>query len=332
LKQKNGKGKLSLIKGGACFRSIITVGGQYVKNLFAFFISKAIAVLNVLERVLRHLVKHLERIKLIHKDFTPRPSDIFIVTYPRSGTTWMQMILYQLTTDGAMDFNHISQKSPFFEVDFCTMGDFNQFPSPRILKTHLSSRWFPRQWPCRYICVIRDGRDVAVSSFNFRQSHFGFKENFFVFFEQHFIKSRHPEMGSWFQHTSGWLDRRKDHNILYLSYEDLKTDLQGGLYRIADFCGIEIDPARLPEILHRCSFAFMKQYEDQFDPAGTTGAQPVRSGAFIRKGKSGGWSEYFGPEQQEMFDRQFWKSLGKKFNSVENLSISQRPTVKAGKS
>jgi hypothetical protein len=46
------------------------------------------------------------------RDFVPRPDDIFIVTYPRSGTTWMQMILYQLTTDGDMTFAHIEQVCP----------------------------------------------------------------------------------------------------------------------------------------------------------------------------------------------------------------------------
>src|SRR4051794_23154787 len=31
--------------------------------------------------------------------YEPREDDIFIVSYPKSGTTLMQMLLYQLTTD-----------------------------------------------------------------------------------------------------------------------------------------------------------------------------------------------------------------------------------------
>lgn len=284
-----------------------------------FLLSKIITVLELLQRALHHLAKHLKRFKLIYCDFVPRPSDIFIVTYPRSGTTWMQMILYQLTTDGEMNFDNISQKCPFFEVDFCFMGNFNQFPSPRIFKTHLSSRWFPSQWPCRYIHVTRDGRDVAVSYFHFRKSHFGFKGDFFTFFEKHFMKNNDAEAGSWFQHTSGWLNRRKNNNILYLSYEELKTDLESCLYKIADFCGLELDAKRLPDILERCSFAFMRQHEEKFDPAtDATLTKARQQGAFIRKGSHGGWSEYFGPEQQEIFERKFRK-LGRKLQCSNGI-------------
>lgn len=303
-----------------------------MKRFLWFFLSKTITALDILQRELHRLVQNLTIAKLIYHDFVPRPSDIFIVTYPRSGTTWMQMILYQLTTSGEMDFEHISQKCPFFEVNFRSQGNFNQFSSPRLFKTHLSSIWFPRRSPCRYIHVIRDGRDVAVSSFNFRKSHFGFKDDFSVFFKKHFMKKNNPEILSWFQHTSGWLNRQKDHNVLYLSYEDLKTDLKGCLYKIADFCGLEIDPARLPDILHRCSFSFMKQYEEKFDPATESVlASPVQQGAFIRKGSSGGWSEHFSPEQLEIFDRRFRKYLGQKFSSVQNLSKPERRSDGVGK-
>jgi Sulfotransferase domain len=296
-----------------------------VKHFSLFFLSKAIAALKVLQQALRHLLKNLERLKLIYYDFTPRPSDIFIATYPRSGTTWMQMILYQLTTDGVMNFDHISQKFPYFEVDFGEAGNFDRFRSPRVFKTHLSSIWFPKRWPVRYIYVIRDGKDVAVSFYNFRQSHFGFKDDFSTFFEKHFIRGGFTEIGSWFQHTSGWLNRRNDRNILYLSYEEMQTDLRSCLYKISDFCGIEIDPARLPDILHRCSFTFMKQYEEKFDPAmASTLARPVQPGAFIRKGSAGGWADRFSAEQQAIFDRYFRKYLGRKISLLKNFSMPQK--------
>jgi hypothetical protein len=236
----------------------------------------------------------------------------------------MQMILYQLTTDGEMNFDHISQKCPFFEVNFGLMDHFHQLPSPRVFKTHLPSKWFPRRWPCRYIHVIRDGRDVAVSWFHFRTSHSGFRDNFSVFFEKHFMRDNNdPEAGSWFQYTSGWLDRQTDQKVLHLSYEDLKTDLKSCLYKIADFCGLEIDANRLPEILHRCSFDFMKQHEEKFDPATDSilgKPRPVKPspGAFIRKGSLGGWSEYFNPDQQEMFERKL-KKLGRKLSTAMKI-------------
>jgi len=71
-------------------------------------------------------------LRLKHFDYVPRPDDIFIVTYPRSGTTWMQMILYQLTTDGSMDFPHIAEYCPWFERSLRSARGFETRPAPRI--------------------------------------------------------------------------------------------------------------------------------------------------------------------------------------------------------
>src|SRR5215218_5290023 len=49
--------------------------------------------------------------------FRPRPDDIFVVSYPKSGTTLMQMMVYQLATRGEMDFSHITIASPWFEME-----------------------------------------------------------------------------------------------------------------------------------------------------------------------------------------------------------------------
>jgi len=76
--------------------------------------------------------------------YVPRPDDIFIATYPRSGTTWMQMILYQLTTDGKMDFPHIAEFCPWFEASERSARGFETRPSPRLFKTHLPWHLVPK--------------------------------------------------------------------------------------------------------------------------------------------------------------------------------------------
>ena len=114
--------------------------------------------------------------------FVPRPDDIFVVTYPRSGTTWMQMILYQLTTDGSMEISHIAQHSPWFERSADSDQGYEDRAAPRVFKSHLPFEQIPKG-PGRYIYVARDGRDVAVSYFNFYRSHNGYKGTFAEFFE-----------------------------------------------------------------------------------------------------------------------------------------------------
>ena len=46
-------------------------------------------------------------------EFGEADSDIWVSTYSKSGTTWMQVILYQLITDGRMDFDHLSDQELF---------------------------------------------------------------------------------------------------------------------------------------------------------------------------------------------------------------------------
>ena len=72
--------------------------------------------------------------------------------------------------------------------------------------------------------------------------------------------------GPWLRHVEGWSAHRADPNVLFLRYEDLVHDLAGSLARIAGFCGLDVAPEHFDGILERCSFAFMKEHESQFDP------------------------------------------------------------------
>ena len=54
------------------------------------------------------------RLKGLH--FKPRESDVFVVTTPKCGTTWMQQILHQLRTGGDMEFREITEVVPWIEL------------------------------------------------------------------------------------------------------------------------------------------------------------------------------------------------------------------------
>ncbi len=241
-------------------------------------------------------------------EFIPRSSDVFLVTYPRSGTTWMQMILYQMTTDGAMDFPHIAEFCPWFERSLRAANAFELRPSPRIFKSHFSWRQIPKG-AGRYIYVARNGRDVAVSYFHLYRRYNGYTGTFDEFFTQ-FLKGK-VAFGSWFEHVRGWWEHRHDDNVLFLTYEELQRDLDGCLQRIADFCGWQLSPEKLQTVKERSSFAFMKQHESRFDPAlETLWEEGVQLDAFLRGGRIGDGATALSPEQSAQFAQVCARRLG----------------------
>jgi hypothetical protein len=279
-----------------------------VRRFAARLLGMVAAMVQGLASLLSRTAERIQLLKLLHFDFVPRPDDIFIVTYPRSGTTWMQMILYQLTTDGNMDFRHINEYCPWLESSSRCADGFEGRPSPRLFKSHLSYRQIPKG-PCKYVYIAREGKDVAVSYFHFFRSHFGCRGTFDEFFDL-FMQGK-VKGGSWFEHVRGWWQHRNDANVLFLRYEDLLHDLEGCLRRIIAFCDLEVEPARFPTILERCSFAFMKAHESKFDyQLGVLWEQGVQCNAFIRQGRAGAWKGTLSPQQAARFNRTFRSQLG----------------------
>lgn len=203
-------------------------------------------------------------LKLRYFDYRPRDTDVFLVTYPRSGTTWLQMMLHQLTSDGEMDIVHIADRIPWFERLPHSGKDIDALPEPRAFKSHLTYRKVPKG-RFRYIYCCRDGGDVAVSYYHLRRSQFGYRGDFPAFFEL-FMRGKVPH-GKWVDHVAGWWARRDDPNVLFVRYEDAVGNLPVFVQAIADFCGIETDRETLDRVVDRCSFEFMKRHEAVFDPA-----------------------------------------------------------------
>ena len=67
-----------------------------------------------------------------------RPSDVFIATYAKSGTTWMQQVVHQLRTNGDTDFDEITAVVPWVDmaVDMGVDPETDQAGGFRAFKTH----------------------------------------------------------------------------------------------------------------------------------------------------------------------------------------------------
>jgi Sulfotransferase domain len=214
--------------------------------------------------------------------FVPEADDVYIVTYPKSGTTWMQRALQQLLSDGRTEFRHITDVSPWIEKMAVYRPDFvHTLRRPRCFKSHLRFEELPR--PGRYIYVMRNVKDVLISYYEHAVYIDHFRGSFDQFFGD-FMRGR-VDFGTWFSHIESWWPHRNDPNVLFLTYEELHDDLASALRRVCDLCEIRFPEERLAEIRRNCDVTSMKALEHKFDPR----LQSFVAGSFIREGKTGGW-------------------------------------------
>jgi hypothetical protein len=217
-----------------------------------------------------------------------RPTDVFVSSYPRSGTTLVQWILYLLTHEEQPDPAHLTEVSPWFErslaIGDLTAADLDRFPSPRVFKSHLPREWLPDG--ARYIYVERDVLDVLVSYFHFYRAYLGFTGSMSDFYSR-FMDGR-LQYGSWFDHLAGWRRRASDPEVLIVRYEDLMHDRKGSIERIVDFLGWERDERWIDRAVIESSFDAMKRRESVFDHATAVLLERgVRRDSFLRTGQTG---------------------------------------------
>ncbi|MGZ3458114.1 MAG: sulfotransferase domain-containing protein [Archangium sp.] len=246
------------------------------------------------------LVLHGLRLAHLRHVFEPRPDDIFIITYPKAGTTWMQMMLYQLQTGGRGEFEHILQVAPWYE-QLARDGQWKRLeslPSPRLLKTHLLYEQLRPAANARCVYVTRNARDTLISVYHHASMNSRFNIDFDRIFEQS-LRGR-PEQPSWSEHLASWWPHRHDPNVLWLRYEDMVQDLEGTLQKLATFCGLPLREEDKGEILRKCGIDYMRQMSSRFDPRFAFYDKERRNpGGFIRKGGVGAADSHFQERHQQ---------------------------------
>ena len=162
------------------------------------------------------------------KDMKIFPDDIFIGSYPKGGTTWVQQVLKLILNNGFEDGEYIHKSIPWLDIE----GEpALQQPSPRCFKTHLPYSLvrggLPHTTQARYIYTTRNPKDTAVSYYFHTLSfkHYKYNGDWNDYFE-HYVEGQ-VACGSWFDHVLGWWAHSNANNILFIKYEDLHKDISG---------------------------------------------------------------------------------------------------------
>jgi hypothetical protein len=252
-----------------------------------------------------------------------------LASYPKSGNTWLRIVLASLLSGRPADFNAMPSMSliatnrAWFDkaiglesADLTSEQEINLRPrayeiwaaeaeQPIYCKAHDAYRMTPAGEPLfptavtfGAVYIVRDPRAIAVS----------FANHLAETIDETIVRmddparaasaasrrlARHlrPRLGAWRDHVEKWLSA--PFPVHLVRYEDMHRDPHGTFTAVAAFLGLPCDRERIAAAVEAASFARLQAQER------ATGfvEKPIRAVSFFREGSADGWRRTLLPEQ-----------------------------------
>lgn len=210
--------------------------------------------------------------------------DIFLVSYPRSGNTWLRFLLASIIHNAHnIDFKLIEKYAPdLYMHDNNYLLTLNR---PRIIKSHEK---YNRDYN-NVVYLFRDVRDVVISMYYYlrkQRSTLHFDEYFNLFIDGKIFQNLN--FGSWPENVRSWMENKT--SITFVKYEDVLSNPQKAILKILNYLHIDYEDQNVNDAIEKYDFRNMAKIErNTHDVNYLDTSKEIR---FIRQGTRGQWKSF----------------------------------------
>jgi hypothetical protein len=257
-------------------------------------------------KALKKNFKNLMSEKLLLRDFSFKPSrdDVMLVSYPRSGNTWMRLMLGHILTggseisfpDGIDDLIIDIYKRNNREISRLNRGK-------GVFKSH--GYFNPAFSKSKVIYIVRDPRDVVISYYNYQVKRWGWRELELTEYIDLFICDGVDDYGTWAENAGSWFGAMNGQkNFLILRYEDILRETEESLNKVCRFVGLDVSSTQIGQAVEACSFGAVSRLEKSSEAGRENSSE-----SFFRSGRAEQWREELSIEQQYKFIQSWAKPM-----------------------
>ena len=279
------------------------------------------------------------------RDLARRQGFVWLASYPKSGNTWLRMLLANLLIDsrkgvplngrpfrlafgGGTRFEDLTGMAAgdcigdetdrlipeLFRLDFAARkASLGPHLYRKVHSAYVANRCgqalFPNDVTAGAVYIVRNPLDVAVSC----AFHNGWSSARSVPYLNDTrstvggpnLRSCRERLLDWSGNVQSWSDA--PFPVLVLRYEDMLSDTVEQLRRVAHFLRMEdVSEARLRHAAAHSSFARLRRIEER---KGFVEKPEKNAGRFFREGRAGGWREHLSAAEARQLVRRHWATM-----------------------
>ncbi len=232
-------------------------------------------------------------------------TDVFILSYPKCGRTWLRMLLGQalsrylsLAPADPMDLYRLTATARTVPRIFVSHDDHPSAKRPNEIETN-KQRYANK----KVIFLVRDPRDTIVSNY----FHNAFRKGKFKGTLPQYIEKEAGGLASLLKYYNVWADQRHiPRDFILVRYEDLHTNGVDVLTQIFAFLGLSApDHDIFEEAVNASKFETMRSIEEnaEIDHKRIVPTRSDDERSFkTREGKVGSFQKYLGAEEQRIVE------------------------------